>query len=190
MRYGAKKRLTDTTENVLKRPITDNPGDLCWGQGTVDAEEVCGETSNVRGSHGSSRDNIGPPIIPSGNDVHAGSPDINRGAPIGEIGLDVGDSRSADCKGLQNARGRIFARVLVVVPCGYGDGNTVVVKLKAESLVSGVAVTFYLLGAYRHNSLVEGFRSTATQAHRSNRGYAGTPCLLGDPIDAGNTVFW
>ena len=81
-----------------------------------------------------------------------------------------------------------MARVIVTIPGCYNDGNTAVEKLKAESLVSDVAVTFHPLGAYRFNSLVEAVRSTAAQAHRSNRGVASVRCLLGDPVNAGDTV--
>ena len=65
MRHGTEK-LTDVAKNVLKRLFVDNGGDLGWGQRAVETKEVCGETSNVRSSHGSSRDHVGPPIIPSG----------------------------------------------------------------------------------------------------------------------------
>ena len=133
-----RKKLTNTTKNVLKRLITDNLSDLCWGQSAVDAEEVCGETSNVRGSHRGSRDHIGPPIVPSGNDVQTRSPDIDGSTEIGEVGLDIGNGRSSDGKSLQNASGRVFARVIVIVSGSDSDGNTAVVKLKTESLVSGV----------------------------------------------------
>jgi hypothetical protein len=40
-------------------------------QRTVDAEEVRGETGNVGGGHGGSRDGLGLSIIPSGGDVRA-----------------------------------------------------------------------------------------------------------------------
>jgi len=152
------------------------------------AEEVCGETSNVRGSHGCSRDHFGLPIVPGGNDVQAGSPDINGGTEIGEVGLHIGDSSSGDGNRLLNASGRVFARVIVIVSGGYDDGNTAVVKLEMESLVSGVAVTFHPLHTYRYDSRVHGGRSAATQAHGSNRGFAGPPCFLGDPVNAGDTV--
>ena len=142
----------------------------------------------MRGSHGGSRDHIGPPIVPSGNDVQAGSPDVNGSTVIGERGLYVGDGRSGDSKCLLNASGRVLARVVVIVSGGYSNGNTAVVKLKAESRVSGVAVAFDSIGAYRHNSLVEGVRRTTTQAHGSNRGLASPPCLLEDPVNSGDTV--
>jgi len=144
----------------------------------------------VRGSHGSSRDHIGPPIVPSGNDVQTGSPDINGSTVIGEVGLYVGDGRSGDGKRLPNAGGREFARVSVAVSGCYGNGNTAVVKLKVESVVSGVAPTLHPLGTYRHNSAVEGVRDTATQTHGSNRGFAGPPCFLGDPVNPSNAIVW
>ena len=50
-RCGTKKKLTDVAENAFERLFIDDRSDLVWGQGAVDAEEVCGETSNVRSSH-------------------------------------------------------------------------------------------------------------------------------------------
>ena len=133
-----EKKLTDTSENVLKRLRVDKLGDLGRVQRTVGAEEVRGETSNVRSSHGSSRDHVGLPIVPSGNDVQTRSPDIDDGTEIGERGLCILDSRSANGDSLLNTSGRVFARVIVIVSGGDSDGNATVVKLKTESLVSSV----------------------------------------------------
>jgi len=69
--------LTDTTENTIERFIANKLGNLGWSQGGVDAEEIRSETSNVGDAHRSSGDGFGLSIIPSGSDVHAGSPDIN-----------------------------------------------------------------------------------------------------------------
>ena len=186
-RQHGEKELTDTTENVLERLLINKLGDLGWGQRAVEAEEVCGKTSNVRGSHGGSRDHFGLPIVPGGNDVQARSPDVNWGTEIGEVGLRILDSGSADGNRLLNASGRVIARVTVIVSGGHDDGNTTVVKLGAESLVS-VAAAFYPFSAYRYDSPVRGDRSATTQAHGSNRGFAGPPCFLGDPVNAGDTV--
>jgi len=185
-----RKKLTDVTENTIECAVLNSLGDLRWGQSAVDAEEVCGVTSNVRSGHGSSRDGIGPPIIPSGSDVQAGGPDFDGGTIIREAGLCIIESRSGDGDRFLNTGRRVVARVIVTVPGGYGDGNTSVVKLKVGPLVSGVAVTFHPLGAYRFHSLVEAVRNTPTQAHGSNRGVASVPCLLGDPVNASDTVFW
>jgi len=119
--------------------------------------------------------------------VEAGGPDINGGTKVGERSLCVVDCGSGDGDRLLGAGRREVARVPVVVPCGYDDGNTVVVKLKIESLVSGVAVRFDSLGAYRFDSLVHTERSTTTQAHRSNRGLACPPHFFGDPEHTGDT---
>jgi len=181
------KRLTDTTENVLKRQFIDGRGNLCRGQGAVEAKEVRGETSNVRSGHGSSRDHVGLPVVPGGDDVQAGGPDVNGGTKVGERGLCVLDSSSADGNRLLNTSGRVVARVTVIVSGSYDDGNTAVVKLKMKSLVSFI-IAFYPLGAYRYDSPVQGGRGTTTQAHRSNRGFTGPPCLLGDPVNASNAV--
>ena len=80
-----------------------------------------------------------------------------------------------------------MARVTVIISGGYYDGNTAVVKLKMKPLVS-VGVGFYPLSAYRYNSPVRGGGSATTQAHGSNRGFAGPPRFLGDPVNTGNTV--
>ena len=119
--------------------------------------------------------------------MQAGSPDINRGAKVGERGLCVVDSRSGNGDRLLSAGRRVVARVPVVVPGGYDNGNTCVVKLKSKSLVSGAPVTLHSLDTYHFNSLVHGGRSTTTQAHRSNRGLAGPPYFLGDPDHTGDT---
>ena len=95
----------------------------------------------MRGSHGSSIDVFGPPIVPGGSDVEARSPDINGGTKVGERGFCVIDGRSGDGNRLRRAGRRVSARVPVVVPGSYDDGNTIVVKLKTESLVSGVPAT-------------------------------------------------
>jgi len=178
--------LTDTTEHVLERLFIDNLGDLGWSQSAVEAEEVCGETSDERSGHGRSRDHFGLPIVPGGNDVQARSPDVNWGTITGEVGLHILDSGSGDGNRLLNAGGRVIARV-TATPGGHDDGNTAVVKLGVESLVS-IAVAFYPFSAYRYDSPVRGDRSTTTQAHRSNRGFAGPRCFLGDPVNAGDTV--
>jgi len=133
-----RKKLTDAGESVLERLRVDKLGDLGRGQSAVEAEEVRGETSNVRSSHGRSRDTLGLPIVPSRNDVQTRSPDINGGTKVGERGLDILDSRSGDGNRLLNTSGRVVACVLVVVPCGYDDSNAAIVKLETESLVSGV----------------------------------------------------
>jgi len=182
------KQLTDTAENVLKRLCIDTVANLVWGQSAVDAEEVCGETSNMRSSHGRPRDHIGTPVIPSGNDVHARSEDINRGTKIGEGGPCIMDITSTDSDCLLSAGRRVVDCVGIIVPGGYDDCDAAVVKLEVESLVSGVAVTFHPLGAYRFDGLVDAVESTTSQAHRSNRGYAGVQRLLGDPEYPGDTV--
>ena len=142
----------------------------------------------MRSSHGSSRDHFSPPIVPSGNDVQAGSEDIDWGTIIREEGPLIIDIRSSDSDRLLNAGGRVVARVIVVVSGGYGYGDAALVKLRVETFVSGVAVKFYQLGAYRYNSLVEGIRRAATQAHRGNRRSSGRPCCFDDPEHAGDTV--
>jgi len=158
----SKKALTDVAENVLKRQFINSLSNLVWGQRAVEAEEVCGETSNVRSSHGSSRDHVGLPIIPSGNDVQAGSEDINGGTIVGEEGPLIIDIRSGDSDRLCNTGRRVVACIIVIVSSGDGDCDTVFIKLKMESLVSGVVVTFHPLGAYLQDSLVKGVRRTAT----------------------------
>ena len=183
-----EKRLTDVTENVLKRLCIDSRGNLVWGQSAVDAEEVCGETSNVRSGHGSTRDRIGPPVVPSGSDVQAGSKDIDGGTIIGEVGPLIIDIRGGDGDRLLSAGRGVVARIVVIVSGGYDDGDAAVVKLEVESLVSSVTVTFRSLGAYRFDGLVHTCNSTATQAHRSNSGSTGVQCFFGDPEHPGDTV--
>ena len=56
-----KTQLTTTTENIIKCFITNGRGDFVWGQSAVGAEEIRGETRNVRNSHGSPRDGFSPP---------------------------------------------------------------------------------------------------------------------------------
>jgi len=64
---------------------------LTWGRGAVEAEEVCSETDNVRSSYESSVDGVSLPVIPSGNNAHPGSPDINGGTIIGEVDLPIAE---------------------------------------------------------------------------------------------------
>ena len=187
MQHRAKK-LTDVAENVLKRQFIDSRSNLCWGQRAVEAEKVCDETRNVRSGHGGSADNVGPPIVPSGSDVQAGSEDINGCTIIGEEGSLIVDIRSGDSDRLRNAGRRVVGRVVVVVSSSYGDGDATIVELKVGPLVSGVAVTFHPLGAYRYNGLVEGVRRTATQAQRSNRRFPSPPCCFDDPEYTSDTV--
>ena len=142
----------------------------------------------MRSGHGGSRDGFGLPVIPSGSDVQTGSENINGGAIIGELSPCVLDGRSGNSDRFSNASGRGVLRILVIVSGGYDDGNTTVIKLKTESFVSGVAIVFHPPGAYRFNSPVNTGRSTAPQAHRSNRGYPSPCCLFGDPVHAGDTV--
>ena len=143
-----------------------------WGQSAVNAEEVRGETSNIGGGHGSSGESFGTPIIPSGSDVQACGEDIDGGTIIGKHSPAIGESRSGDSDRLPHAGRRGVAAVPVFTASGYDDGNTAVEKLKMESPVNGVAVTFHLFGTYRPNGRVDTAGSTATYAHRSDRGFA------------------
>ena len=98
------------------------------------------------------------------------------------------DISGADGDCLLSASGRVVDCVSIIVPGGYDDRDAAVVKLEVELLVSSAAVTFRPLGAYRFNGLVDAVKSTTSQAHRSNRGYAGVQRLLGDPEYPGDTV--
>ena len=187
-RQRGAKELTDTGESFSKCLVIDHLGDFGWGQGTVDAEEVCGESSNVRSSRGCSAGDFSLPIIPGGSDVQAGSPDLDRGTIIGEVGLCVIESRSGDSDRFLSAGRRVFFRVLVLASSGYDDGYTAFVKLKMESVVSGVAVTFHPPSAYLFNSLIHNWRLLPSNAQRSNRGAADSPRLFGNPVDASDTV--
>jgi len=130
------KVLTDTTEKTILRFVADKLGDLAWRQSGIGAKEVRGETSDVGGGHGGSRDGFGLSIVPSGSDIQAGSPDMDGGTPIGEIGLAIVESSSGDGDCFSNAGGGVVARVFVVVSGGNDDGNTAIVELKMESDVS------------------------------------------------------
>jgi len=182
------KKLTDTTENTIKCLFIDNRGDFCRGQRAIETKEVCGETGNVRSGHGRSFVDVGLPARPGGYDVQAGSPDINGGTIVGEVGLRVIDVRSGDGDRLLNAGRRVVARVFVIVSGGYDYGDTAVVKLKMKSPVSGVPATFHPVSAYPFNGRVHSDRNIASYAHRSNRGITGPPYLVSDPVNAGNTV--
>ena len=142
----------------------------------------------MRGSHGSSRDRFGSPVIPSGSDVQAWAEDINGGTIIGERGSAISDGGSGDGDRFPHAGGRAVAAVPVIISGGYDDSNTAMVKLNMGSHVSGVILASHPLGTYRPNSLVDTVRGTATQAHRSNGGFAGRRCLLGDPVEAGDAA--
>jgi len=142
----------------------------------------------VRSSHGSSGEHFSSPIVPSGDDVQAGSEDVDGGTIIGEVGPRIIEIGSGDGDRLLDACRRVVARVIVIVSGSYDDGDAAVVKLKIESLVNGVTVTFRSLDAYRFDGLVHTCNSPATQAHRSNSGSAGVQCFFRDPEYAGDTV--
>ena len=182
------EKLTDTTENTVERFLIDYRGDFGWGQSAVEAKEVCGETSNVRSSHGSSAVIECLPAGPGGNDVLAGSPNINDGTIIGEVGLRVIDIRSGDGDRLLNASRRVLACVLIIVSGGYDDGDTTVIKLKMESNVSGIAATPHPPSAYPFNGVVNTDMRFVFQAYGNNRGSAGPHYLFSDPINAGDTA--
>jgi len=183
-----RKQLTDTVQNIIKCSFIDDRSDLGWSQRAVDAEEVCGETGNVRSSHGSSVDGVGLPVVPGGSDLHSGSPDINGGTIIGEVGLRVIDIRSGDGDRLFSAGGRDVSRVLIFVSGGNDNGDTTVVKLKMESHVSDVSANFHPPSTYPFNGSVNTDSRFVTQARRNDGGFASPQCMLGDPISAGDTV--
>jgi len=182
------KRLTDTAQNTITRFLVDHRGELGWGQRGIEAEEVCGETGNVRSSRGCSVGGVGPPIFPGGSDVHAGSPDIDGGTVVGEAGLLVINIRSGNGDRLFSAGRREVARVPVKVSGGCEDGDTKVVELKIESHVSNGAAPFHPPSTYRLNGHVNSDTIVVTQAHRNNSGIAGPRCLFGDPNSTSDTV--
>ena len=137
------KQLTDTAENTIECFFIDNRGDFGWGQRAVEAEQVCGETGNMRSGHGSPLHLFSPPTSAGGNDVQAGSPDINGGTIIGFIELFIIERRSGDGDHLLNAGRRVAARILVIVSGRYDDSDTTVVKLKMKSPVSSFAAMFH-----------------------------------------------
>jgi len=107
---------------------------------------------------------LGFPINPSRDYVLPSSPDINAFAIIGEVGLCILESRTGNGDRLLSTGRRVVDRVLVFVSGRRNDGDAAGAKLKAESLVSGVAVTFHLLSAYRVDGLVHGVGGIAGQA--------------------------
>ena len=129
MRRGVKK-LTDTANNTVECLVINDRGDSGWGQCAVEAEEVCGETGDVRSGHGSSADGLSLPVIPGGSDVHAGGPDTNAGTIIGVAGLRVVDIGIGNGDRVLRAGRRDVDRVPVFVSGGCDDGDTTVVKLK------------------------------------------------------------
>ena len=185
---GGAKELTDIAESIIKCSILDNLGDFGRGQSAVDTEEARGETGNVRTGHGSPFHGYGPSAREGGNDIDSGSPDINDGTIIGARPLRVIDIRSGDGDRLLKAGRRVVARILVGISCGYDDGDTTVVKLKMESYVSSVLATFHPLSAHIFNGVVDSGIRITNHAYRSNRGIASPRCLIGDPINAGDTV--
>ena len=160
IQHGAKE-LTGIGDSIRKCLVTNHLGDFGWGQGTVDAKEVRGESSNMRSSHGSSVAEFSLSVIPGGNNVQAGSPDINGGTIIGEPGPCIVDGRSGDGDRFLNTSRRAIARIPELVPCGYDDGNTVVVKLKMEAHVSGVARRIPSTSTHPFDSPIYGGRNGA-----------------------------
>ena len=187
-RQRGAKELTDTGDSIRKCLVTNHLGDFGWGQGTVDAEEVSGESSNMRSSHGSSLAEFSLPVIPGGKNVNAGGPDIDGGTIIGEVGLCVIESGSGDGDRFLNTSRRVPARILGVVPRAYDDGNTVVIKLKMEAHVSGVARRIPSTSTHPFDSPICSGRNGAAYAYRSDRGTADPRYFFRDPINAGDTV--
>ena len=93
--HGTEK-LTHTAENTIECFRIDYCGDFGRGQSAVEAEEVCGETGNVRSSHGSSV--YGAPVNIWAPRVNVTSTWDNgkTNTIIGEPGLRVIDIRSGD----------------------------------------------------------------------------------------------
>ena len=182
------KQLTDTTENTVECLFIDNRGDFGWGQSAVEAEEVRSEAGNMRTGHGSSADGVNLPVRPGGSDVLAGGPDINDGTIIGGVGLRVIDIRIGDGDRLFNAGRRAVDRVLVFVSGGYDDGDTTGAKLKMGSHVSGVPVAFDPPSAHIFNGQVNNGMRSASHAYRNNRRIARSRHLIGNPVNASDTV--
>jgi hypothetical protein len=97
----------------------------------------------VRSRHGSSRNSVGPPIVPSGDDVLPRGENINRGTEVGEGGHRVLEIRGADSDGFLGTGGGGIARVLGVVSGSHDNGDTGIKKLKVKSFVSGAAVVYH-----------------------------------------------
>ena len=184
------KQLTDTTENTIKCFFVDDRGDSGWSQRAVEAEEVCGETGNVRSSHGGSADGVSFLARPGGSDVHAGSPDINAATIIGVAGLRVVDIGIGDGDRLFNTGRRKVARILVFVSGAYDDGDTAVVKLRMETPVNDVVAAFHPPSAYLFHGPVHSDRTagSANYAHGNNGGITRPPYFSGDPVNPGDTV--
>ena len=93
--------LTDTSQSVLggqvlKLGLHSRRRDIA-----LLGDEVCDNTSNVRGGHGSAGDGAsrGVAADPSRDGVNTGSPDVDDGTVVGEGGLGIGDGRGSDGDG-------------------------------------------------------------------------------------------
>lgn len=89
-------------------------------------KEVGQKTSNVRRSHGSTRDGVDGVVgtNPGGLDVETGSKDVDALAVVGEVCAGIVEGGCTNGDGLLGSGGRVVARIGVVVTGSNGEMQT------------------------------------------------------------------
>lgn len=112
--------------------------------GRLERKQVGEETSDVRGGHGSARDDVGGggAADPGGEDVKTRGEDVVALAVVGEVSTLIGESAGTDGDGLLGSGRRVSAGVGVVVAGSDGEVDTGI-DSSVDSLVKngGLATT-------------------------------------------------
>jgi hypothetical protein len=119
---GSARRKTGDLALVGKSNDARDKGSR--GPLALESKEVCGETSDVGGSHGGSRDGVGGAADPSRQNVDTRSETIDNGAVVGERSPGVVDVSSTDGENSGLGCGRRVGSIGVVVTGGNRKEET------------------------------------------------------------------
>jgi len=130
---GSARKATEHTGDGQ----TLDPGDKCSGSlGTIDAQQVRSNTSNMRGGHRGSADVVGSSgrTDPSRDDVLTGSENVDERAVVREGGAGISNGRSSNGDNCWSASRRMTAGVGVGVTGGNYNVNTSIIGLSSEGM--------------------------------------------------------
>jgi hypothetical protein len=157
------------SEGVLGRKTLDLGGQCGRGEVAILGDEVGGDTSDVRGSHGGTRDGVGSGVgaaDPGRDDGATGAEDVDDRAVVGVGGTGIGDSAGTNGDG----RG------------GTGGGGVRGIDVG----VTGSDDDMDASGGQGSNGAVEGGGGRTTEGHGDDRGTTGSLGLGGDPVETGD----
>jgi hypothetical protein len=126
------------------------------------------DTSDVRRSHGGTRDGTSGAADPGGENVDTGGDHIDAGTTVREGSDSVVDVRSGNSDSRGFTSGRVDASVTTGVTSSDDEGGTT---------TDGGG-----------NGTVDGSGGTSTERHVGDGLAAGTSGVGGDPVDSGNDV--